>query len=184
MIEGYQRTIVWHVDDLKASHNHPWEVTEIAIWLSIIHGDIVKHGKQLEYLGMGFDYSQPGKVQMYVMPYINEMLRDFSQEVVRTTSTPAADHLFEVRNSKKAPKLPVEQAIAFHHNIAKLFFVSNQARLDIQTCVALITIRVKEPDDDDWGKLKQIIKYINRTTKLCLTLSTDKIDMIKWYVDA
>ena len=56
MINWYQMTIYWHVDDVKVSHKHPWEVTRLAIWQSNIHGDIeVKRGNELEYLGMNLD---------------------------------------------------------------------------------------------------------------------------------
>ena len=72
----------------------------------------------------------------------------------------------------------------FHHNVAKLLFICNPARHDIQTPVAFLTMRVKKPDEDDWGKLKRVLKYLNGTGKLSLTLMADDIGIIKWYVDA
>jgi hypothetical protein len=41
--------------------------------------------------------------------------------------------------------------------------------------VSFLTMRVQEPDDDDWGKLKRILKYLNGTGYLKLTLSTDQL---------
>ena len=52
--------------------------------------------------------------------------------------------------------LPEEQAVTFHHVTAQLLFVSQRARRDIQTAVAFLTTRVKEPDEDDWGNTKTI----------------------------
>ena len=49
--------------------------------------------------------------------------------------------------------LPEEQAVTFHRVTAQLLFVSQQARRDIQTEVAFLTTRVKEPDEDDWGNI-------------------------------
>ena len=61
-------------------------------------------------------------------------------------ATPAADHLFSVRDAEEAKYLPEEKAITFHHNTAQLLFLSSQARRDIQTAVSFLTTRVKKPD--------------------------------------
>ena len=37
LVDGYQMTGVWYVDDLKISYKHPWEMTKIALWLSKIY---------------------------------------------------------------------------------------------------------------------------------------------------
>lgn len=73
--------------------------------------------------------------------------------------------------------------MAFHHTVAQLLFMSARARRDIQTAVAFLTTRVKSPDEDDWGKLKRVLKYLNGTKYLKLTLSVDSLGMLKWYVD-
>ena len=57
-------------------------------------------------------------------------------------------------------KLPEEQAHAFHHTVAQLLFTSMRARPDILTVVSFLTKRVREPDEDDWGKIKQVLKYL------------------------
>jgi len=46
-----------------------------------------------------------------------------------------------------------------------------------------LTTRVKNPDEDDWGKLKRVLKYLNGTKYLKLKLSVDGLGMLKWYVD-
>ena len=33
------------------------------------------------------------------------------------------------------------------------------ANRDIQTAVAFLSTRVKSPDEDNWGKLKWVVKY-------------------------
>ncbi len=71
----------------------------------------------------------------------------------------------------------------FHHVTAQLLFASTRVRRDIQTTVAFLTTRVKQPGEDDWGKLKRVLKYLNGTRKLRLTLTVDSISSIKWYVD-
>ncbi len=50
--------------------------------------------------------------------------------------------------------------------------------------VAFLTTRVKEPDEDDWGKLKRVLKYLHRTVHLSLTLDASEMTLVRWWVDA
>jgi len=49
--------------------------------------------------------------------------------------------------------------------------------------VAFLTTGVKHPDKDDWGKLKQVLKYLNGIRYLKLKLSMDNLGMLRWYVE-
>ena len=81
---------------------------------------------------------------------VEEIINNFPEELVMSTaSIPAAEHLFQVHDQNKAKQLPEEQAIIFHHNVAKLLFVSSRARGDIQTGVTFQSTRVTMPDEDD-----------------------------------
>ncbi len=59
-----------------------------------------------------------------------------------------------------------------------------RARQGIQTALAFLTTRVKSPDEDNWGKLKQVLKYLNGMKYLKVNLSVDDLGLLKWYVDA
>ncbi len=74
--------------------------------------------------------------------------------ITGVSSTPAADHLFNVCPQHGSSFLPEEQAHSFHHTTAQLLFLSRVQR-DIQPTIAFLTTRVKQPDEDDWGKLKK-----------------------------
>ena len=50
--------------------------------------------------------------------------------------------------------------------------------------VVFLTTRVKSPDEDNWGKLKRVRKYLNGTRNLKLTLLVDNLVIIRWCVDA
>ena len=65
----------------------------------------------------------------------------------------------------------------------QLLFLSSQARRDIQTAASLLTTRVNKPDEDNWGKLKRALKYLNGTRRLKLTLTIESMGVIKWFVD-
>ena len=60
-----------------------------------------------------------------------------------------------------------------------------RARRDIQTTVAFLATRVKKTDEDDWGKLKRVLKYLNggmRYLKLNISVDDQSI-LLNWYVD-
>eukprot|EP00970_Alexandrium_tamarense_P015266 scaffold4923_cov115-Alexandrium_tamarense.AAC.1 len=186
LINGKQMTITWHVDDLKISHADSFEVTKMIAYLSQIYGDkmTVKRGDVHDYLGMDLDYSEKGKVKVSMIKYVKKIIDGFPDMIEKTSASPASDHLFQVRDEAEAKLLPEEQADAFHTTVAQLLFLSARARRDIQTAVAFLTTRVKQPDEDDWGKLKRVLKYLNGTRHMKLTLSVDKLSVVKWWVDA
>ena len=55
---------------------------------------------------------------------------------------------------------------------------------DIHQTGAVLSTRVKEPNDTDWKKLVIMIKYLNGEKKKYLTLSADGLKVLKWYVGA
>ena len=135
----------------------------MAILSSKINGDIkVQCGKKLEYLGMDLDHTVPGEGKISMIPYIENILKDFSEEIVETAATPAGEHLLEVWEGTNSTKLPESQSIMFHHDVAKLPFICNHAKHDLQTPVQ----QSFKPDEDDWEKLKHVLKYLNETCKL------------------
>ena len=68
MIKGKQCTILWHMDDLKISHEDSAVVTDIIWRLNEKYGKITPMistcGKVHEYLGMTIDFSDIGKVKI------------------------------------------------------------------------------------------------------------------------
>jgi hypothetical protein len=188
VINGAQMTVCWHVDDLKVSHVDPSEVAKFGQWLSDTYGiAVAEHrGKVHDYLGMILDFTMEGCVIINMTEYIKTILDDFPEEITGTKTTPAADHLFQVREEDEARFLPEEQATAFHHAVAQLLFLflSARARRDIQPVTAFLTTRVKRPDEDDWGKLKRLLQYLKGTLHMPLILSADSMTMPRWWVDA
>ncbi len=109
---------------------------------------------------MNIDFSDPGSVAFDMIPYISKILTSFPEWITGVSSTPATDHLFNVRPQHETSFLPEEQARSFYHTTAQLLFLS-RVRRDIQPTIAFLTTRVKQPDEDDWGKLKKLLKYLN-----------------------
>jgi hypothetical protein len=136
--------VCWHVDDLKVLHMNPGEITIFGEWLSATYGVTVAthRGKVHNYLGMIFNYSKNRKVMINMIEYIKNIITDFPEEITAVQTSPAADHLFTVRDESLAKPLPEEQTRAFHHTMAQLLFLSTRAQQDIQPAMAFLTTRV------------------------------------------
>ena len=177
-------TVRWHVDDLMISHTSSEAISQFLRALKDIYGDNLAEttGSVHDYLGMIFDFAERDKVKINMTQYLSKVIADFPEEIIGKAATPAGDHLFKVRDEGR--KLNDEQADAFHHTVYQLLFAANRARRDIQTAVSLLTTRVQAPDEDDWGKLKRVLKYLNGTRYLKLTLNADQLKFaVHWYVD-
>jgi hypothetical protein len=111
--------------------------------------------------------------------YLKNVIDEFPELIRGRAAMPAHDKLFMIRDKKEMQKLSEEQALAFHHTVAQLLFMATRARQDIQTAVAFLMKRVKSPDKDDWGKLKRVLKYLNRTKYLKLRLTIDNMAVLK-----
>ena len=56
-------------------------------------------------------------------------------------------------------KLDSVKAKAFHNIFAKALYVMKRARPDISIAVALLTTRVRGPNQQDWEKLSHLMQY-------------------------
>ena len=77
------------------------------------------------------------------------------------------DHLFEVRADDDPKKDPLnkEMASQFH---------------DVQTAVSFFTMRVRNPDMDDWKKLRHCMRYLKSTRYMKRYLSADNLTNLMW----
>jgi hypothetical protein len=119
-----------------------------------------------------------------MIEYLKNIINDFPKEIIATRTSPAANHLFIVRDPSLATPLPEEQARAFHHAAAQLLFLSARARRDVQPATAFLATRVICPDEDDWGKVKRLLGYLKGTLHMPLILSADLLTLLRWWVDA
>ena len=184
-VDGSQMTVCWHVDDLKLSHADESKVTEVIEWLRGQYGELrVSRGKVHDYLGMTLDYSTERKVKIVMKDFTTAMIEDFPDVLGDFVATPATDTLFTVRPDDVRVLLDEERARLFHRYAAKLLFLAGRVRRDIRVPVAFLSTRVQAPDQDDWGKLCRVLKYLKRNPSLPLTLEVDDMSLISWWVDA
>ena len=142
----------------------------------------IQRGKKLDYLGMDLDFGEKGKVGIGMAKIIKAMLQDMPEDMNGWANTPAATHLFETNEDAK--KLTEKEAQFFHTTTARMLFMCKRARPDIQTAVSFLCTRVKEPDCDDYKKLRRAIRYLRKTTNLVMRLQITDMTVIKWWVDA
>lgn len=188
-IDGKQCTILWHVDDMKISHVATATVTDVIAMIDERFGKeapiAISRGKTHAYLGMTLDFGKPGKVMISMYDYIEGMLKESPPDMDGYSRTPAPMNLLEVRATDgDNMKLSEEDGDAYHHMTAKLLFLCKRARPDIQTSVAFLTTRVKDPHLDDYKKLARCMRYLRSTKHLPLTLEADDSHMINWWADA
>ena len=181
---GQQCTLVWHVDDMKISHVNSKVVDNI---IKTIEQEFrkeapltIRRGKIHDYLGMVLDFTNQGRVSIRMKDCI-KMLTELPEDMEGVATMPAAEHLFKVNDTPTY--LSEEEAMFLHHNVAKHLFLCKRAQPDIQTAVAFLSTRVKQPDCDDYKKLGRVMKYLRKTITLTLTLEADDLQLIHWWID-
>ena len=148
---GKQIFVIWHVDDLMMSCEDNFELTKLSCYLANIYGTkLAMHlGNKHDYLGMDFEFMNNGSLEVSMFKYLDSIIDEFPELITGKAVTPAADHLFSVRDADEAKCLPEQKAISFHHTTAQLLFLRLRARRYIQTAVSFLTTRVKKSDKDD-----------------------------------
>ena len=120
--------LVWHVDDLNVSHMDIFEITKFVRYLWSIYGGLtVPWGKVYDYLGMELNHIKKATVKLYTIKYLYSVLKELQYHLDMAATTPAADHLFMVRDEGTPQYLPENQAQTFHHALLKLVLMSDRA---------------------------------------------------------
>lgn len=85
-----------------------------------------------------------------------------------------------------SPILDEDRAETFHHITMKLQYLSQRGRPDICPAMSfLLCGRVQQrPNEDDYTKLTRVMRYLDDTKDLMLTISADGSFNIYWWVDA
>ena len=69
------------------------------------------------------EFNQDGTLDVSMIEYLKNVINDFPEAIVGRAATPAANHLFVIRDEKEARLLMEEQALAFHRTVAQLLFM-------------------------------------------------------------
>ena len=83
MVNESHMTVVWYVDNVKASYNDIQELNVLVNYLKKIYENPeigfmkITHRKVHKYLGIILDYMEDRKVKINMRKYIIEMIKDF-----------------------------------------------------------------------------------------------------------
>jgi hypothetical protein len=170
-INGKQRTVAWHVDDLKISHAGRQGVDDFIKQLDDEFGKesplTKSRGDIHDYLGMNLDFSASGVVRIDMSGLIQTILSEVPKDMNGTIATPATADLFKV-NTDNPVYLNAVRADVFYRITMKLMYLGLRGRPDVLSAVSFLSTRVQQPDDDDYKKLARVIRYLRGTTDLVL----------------
>lgn len=186
IMDSTQMTIGWHVDDFLITHRSQEVIDELVGKLDRLYGTMdplkVHTGDVHLYLGMTLDFQAAGKVKVKMYMYVLDLLESAPHEFDGTAETPVDQHLFNI--DSRAERLDPEKATTFHHLVAKCLFLCKRSRPDLQLAVGFLCGRVRQPERDDWKKLRRLFQYLRSTSRLFLTLEAEEVTVPKWWVDA
>ena len=110
---------------------------------------------------MILDYCTEGKVKIDMREYTHKILDEAGDLFSVSAVTPAVNHFFN--GNEEAEILTTKDSEQCYHLVAQLLFLSKRAQQDIQTAIAFLTTRVKQPNVDDWQKFGRAMKYLSAT---------------------
>ena len=143
----------------------------------------VTRGLERAYLGMHIKYNkQERTAEITMRGYLEEAISESGLSITKTAATLATKDLFETDNS--AAKLTKPNGNTFHSVVAKLLFVATQARMDLLLAVGFLTTRVSRSSQQDMGKLKRVLEYVNGTLDVEYVVGADNVGRMWTWVDA
>ena len=92
-------------------------------------------------------------------------------------TSPAADHLFTMRDESMAKPLPPRDG----SNVVS----ECQRAVRHPVCDSISDNKVRCPDEDNWGKVKRLLlRHLKGTLNMPLILSANCLMLSRWWVDA
>jgi hypothetical protein len=173
VMDDSSSTILLYVDDLMVFAD-----TEASLMLTINHlKKVYKEvsfdiGCKHSYLGMTFTFNNE-EVKIEMEGYISNLITEGN--ITGTSSTPAGSDLFA---DEETSPLPAADQKEMHTTVAKLLFLSTRVRPDILLPVNYLTTRVNKFTSNDKKKLLRVLKYLNKTKLLGLTLKASDLTAI------
>jgi hypothetical protein len=138
-------------------------------------------GTILDYVGMTFDFTTAGQVQVTMDKCVDDILSGCGVETTKVTAGTSA--LFNVRD---APKATESEAKWFHTHVAKILYLAKRVKPECLTAVAFLSTRVTMTDIDDLAKLRRLLGYIrySRIRGIVLRVGDTMVVRDRAFIDA
>jgi hypothetical protein len=183
IIEGTQCTVCWYVDDNKISHANDDVNTMIADEVEKKFGKLARTtGTKHTFLGMDIEFLGNKKVAIATPQHIDEAIEDFGEDLDTDAVNPAKSKLFVINHDSEI--LCDEKGNIYHSVTAKLLWVSQRSRPDLETAVSFLCTRVQQPTVEDWGKLRRTLKFLKKTKSDRRIMGADDILKLETWIDA
>jgi hypothetical protein len=179
--KGDTCTLVLYVDDCFVDCHNPEALDYVEKRITEKYGGCTRtNGDILPFVGMLFDFRQPGIVKVDMPKYVEDAISGL--KITSPAETPAGLELFTIDESAiPLGKIPKDQ---FHSRVAKLLYLAKRTRPDILLPVNFLCTRVLNPTEQDYKKLMRIYKYLFGTKGLAIYLQADDCECVKGYYDA
>jgi hypothetical protein len=169
-IGGKQLTVCLYVDDLFLTCENEDAIRDTIQMLKEKYTDITfSLSDKLKYVGMMFDFSHVGECRVSMPNFILSIVEEAG--VTTIAPSPAGNDLFSTAQSDEC--LNEEKSDLLHSLVMKLQYLAKRVRPDILLPVVFLSSRVTKSTTRDWAKLQRIVRYLNGTRDLCLTLKPD-----------
>jgi len=106
-------------------------------------------------------FTEGWKVEILMEDQCQEAIDACGEDVSTPVTTPAQSHLFDVDENDE--RIDERKSKLFHSITAKLLFIKQWAKPDIDTAVAFLCTRVSKSGKQDWNKLKRVLQFVNCT---------------------
>jgi hypothetical protein len=176
--DGHKCTVCIHVDDLFITATQLGLIDQLLAELRRVYEKVNSYiGDSPQYLGMELFFNRSnGTLTIKQRGYVADLLQQYN--VQHTASTPCELTLMEP-TSDPTP-VPVYD---YTSKVMKLMFLAKRSRPDILLTMAYLATKCKSPTGGDMGKLDRVLRYINGTRDIGLTLKPDSL-VIHSYIDA
>lgn len=162
-LEGRKIIVALYVDDgLIASTTA--EDSKILLGKLQREFKITFKDQDLYYLGLQIKTETEGEIIINQEAYIKRLLKRFDMEDCKPVSTPVTKENIEDVNEQKVcdPQIPYRQAVG------ALMYLMVSTRPDIAFAVGLASRKLENYTEEDWKKVKRIIRYLKGTINLSL----------------
>ena len=179
--KGETCTLVLYVDDCFVDCHDPEALNYVEQKITEKYGGCTRtDGDVLPFVGMLFDFTEPGVVKVDMPKYVEDAISGLKS--ASPADTPAGLDLFAVNDS--AELLGISAREDFHSRVAKLLYLAKRTRPDILLPINFLCTRVLKPTVQDWKKLMRVYRYLFGTKGLCIYLKADDDMCVKGYYDA
>ena len=186
VINGDTCTVVFYVDDNKISHKDPEVVQQVIDQLSKKFGKLtvnkVKPNKPFDFLGMNVTLREDKKFEIEMKDQLREAISWFGEEITIKPTSPAGRNLFVV--DEESELLDDEKSETFHSTVAKLLYISQRARPDIEVTASFLCRRVSCSTMSDWKKLERVLGYLQNTIDDIRVVGAKDLQDLYTWIDA